>query len=178
MNLRIIGLLALALALVACATQRVGPSAPLSRHAAWALLPIVNQSQAPQAGERAEDLVETELRLHRLDPARYPARETRDPLLLIDEQHRFDAALAWAREQGLRYGITGSVQEWRYKSGLDGEPAVGLTLRVIDIPSGRTLWAASGSRTGWGYASLSGTAAKVVRELLGGLNLTDAPPPP
>ena len=33
-------------------------------------------------------------------------------------------AMDWARRQGLEYVICGSVEEWQYKNGLDGEPAV------------------------------------------------------
>lgn len=171
MNHRLIFLL-LSLLAAACTTQQVEKtSEPLARTAGWALLPIVNQSQTPQAGERAEALVETALRVRGLQPAHYPVKQPADPLALLDEEKRFQQALQWARNQGFRYGVTGSVQEWRYKTGLDGEPAVGISLRVIDIPSGSILWAASGARTGWGYESLSGTANKVIDRLLSGLEL-------
>lgn len=160
--------------LAACSTQRVEKGEALSRNASWVLLPVVNQSQAPQAGERVEALVETELRVLGLDPRHYPVGTGHNPLALLDEERRFRTALQWARRQKFRYGVTGSVQEWRYKSGLDGEPAAGISLRVIDVDSGKVLWAASGARTGWGYESLSGTATKLVHQLLGALELSDA----
>jgi hypothetical protein len=164
-----LNLLLVTLLLVGCSTQQVETAATFPRDAGWALLPIVNQSQAPQAGERAEALVETELRVRGLHPEHYPVTRPRDPLALIDENQRFQSALQWARKRKLQYGITGSVQEWRYKSGLDGEPAAGISLRVIDVSSGKVLWAASGARTGWGYESLSGTAAKVIHKLMNGV---------
>ncbi len=162
----------LILLLGACSTRLTETGTELPAEGGWVLLPIVNQSQAPRAGERVEALVETELRVRGVHPIHYPVAPPRDPLALVDEQQRFERALRWARSQGYRYGITGSVQEWRYKSGLDGEPAVGISLRVIDVASGEVLWAASGARTGWGYESATGTAAKLVRKLLSELKLT------
>ncbi len=156
----------------ACSTQRVEKSEVLSRQASWALLPIVNQSQTPQAGERVEALVETELRVLGLRPRHYPVTKEHNPLALLDEEGRFRNGLRWARKEGIQYGVTGSVQEWRYKSGLDGEPAAGISLRVIDVATGDILWAASGSRTGWGYESVSGTATKLVHKLLGAIRLS------
>ncbi len=162
------------LLLAGCSSVEVERDATLPAGRGWALLPIVNHSQAPRAGERVEALVETALHVRGLDPVHYPADSDHTGMLIPDEEQRFRKALSWARREGLRFGVTGTVEEWRYKSGLDGEPAVGISLRVIDIPTGRVLWAASGARSGWGYESASGTAGKLVRQLLKGLKLTRA----
>lgn len=58
------------------------------------------------------------------------------------------------------------MSEWRYKVGVDGEPAVGITLQVIDVPSGNVIWSATGSRTGWSRDAVSAVAQKLLRELL------------
>ena len=42
----------------------------------------------------------------------------------------------------------------------------GLSLKLEDLAEGRVIWQATGSRTGWGRASLSATAERVVGELL------------
>ncbi|MGQ9686803.1 MAG: penicillin-binding protein activator LpoB, partial [Thiobacillaceae bacterium] len=55
--------------------------------------------------------------------------------------------------------------EWRYKIGVDGEPAVGLTLQVIDLVNGKVVWTASGGRSGWSREALSAVAQKLVRDL-------------
>ena len=91
--------------------------------------------------------------------------------LLLDDRQRYERALKKAGQSGARFGVTGAIHEWRYKTGLDGEPAVGLTLQVVELPSGRVIWTASGARTGWGYANVSGTAEKLVMQLLKGLTL-------
>ena len=162
----------LALLLTGCASvSEVQTSPPLPRDARWVLLPLENYAQTPQAGERAEAIARTLLAQRGLAVADYPQPAGSDGLPVLDEQQRYQRAYAWAKAQGFRYAVTGSVEEWHYKSGLDGEPAVGLSLRVIDVQSGATLWSASGARTGWGYQSASGTAIKLMSGLLGGLRL-------
>jgi hypothetical protein len=63
------------------------------------------------------------------------------------------------------------VQEWRYRAEPDGEPAVGLTLSVIEVRSGRTVWSATGARAGLSRDTLSGTAQTLLRQLLARLEL-------
>ncbi|MCY1405315.1 hypothetical protein D9M71_205530 [compost metagenome] len=67
--------------------------------------------------------------------------------------------------------VTGSVEEWQYKNGLDGEPAVGVSLQVLETSSGKLLWSRSGARAGWSRESLAGTAQTVLRDLVGNLRL-------
>ena len=57
------------------------------------------------------------------------------------------------------------------RSGLDGEPAVGVSLQVLETSSGKLLWSRSGARAGWSRESLAGTAQTVLRDLVGNLRL-------
>ena len=61
------------------------------------------------------------------------------------------------------------MEEWQYKNGLDGEPAVGISLRVLDAKSGTVLWSKSGARAGWSRESLAGNAQTVIDKLVGAL---------
>ncbi len=149
-------------------TQQSAPAFP--RAAAWGLVPVVNYSQAPQAGERAEQILLSVLAEHGLQPRHYPVMPQLD-LPMLDDRERLAKALAWAKAERLDYVISGSVEEWQYKSGLDGEPAVGLSLQVIEPASGRVVWSKSGARAGWSRESLAGTGQKVLRELAGALRL-------
>jgi nucleotide-binding universal stress UspA family protein len=97
---------------------------------------------------------------------RYPANLNNESLFEPLDRKQFDAALAWARGAGARYAVAGAVDEWRYKVGIDGEPAVGLTLQVIDVASGDVLWSGAGGKTGWSREALSGVAQKLIRQLL------------
>jgi hypothetical protein len=62
--------------------------------------------------------------------------------------------------------LTGSVDEWRYKVGVDGEPVVGVALSIIDLANGETLWTGSGGKSGWSREALSAVARQLMRRLI------------
>lgn len=153
-----------------CAVIDVQRGPALSAGRRWALLPIRNHGEAPRAGERVEALVGTLLRTQKgveLEP--YPVAEEAEPLADLDGQRRYARALAWARARGLAYAVTGSVAEWRYRGGPAGEPAVGVSLSVLDPESGRVLWSASGARAGLERETVSGVAQGLLRAMVGQL---------
>ena len=163
---RLLGILAVALAsLAGCSTVDVAPRAAIERNARWAVLPFTNHTETPQAGSRAAAIVEAVLRTRGfadLERAPQPSVET---LFDAGDTQSADKALAWARDAGVRYALAGTVSEWRYKVGVDGEPAVGLTLSVLDLASGKVIWSASGGRSGWSREALSAVAQKLARDL-------------
>jgi hypothetical protein len=161
-----------------CATMTLDDAgSPLAGKETWALLPVQNLTQIPQAGERVESILETLVPQRGIETlVAYPALAPPDPrgrLLLLDDRERLERALFWARENGYVYGITGTVEEWRYRSGVEGEPAVGVSLQVLDIQTGKVLWSASGSRSGWGRDTLSGTTQVLLKAMLKRMTLTD-----
>jgi len=177
MNLNRRSLLVLAaFAMAGCSTlSSVSSGTVLARDQKWVLLPMVNHTDTPQAGLAAESIAEHVLRLRGVDNlVRYPATLSRDSLFEPAERRVVEEAQKWAREQGARYGLTGVVEEWRYKVGIDGEPAVGLTLQVIDLADGRVVWSASGARSGWSRAPLSGVANQLLNEMMAELPLRPA----
>lgn len=163
--------LGLLLALLAGCTTFTGKSGDsFQRDANWGLVPLVNYSQTPQAGERGEQILLSVLSQRGLQPRVYPLAE-QDEMLLFDDRERMIEALEWARSQDFDYVLSGSIEEWQYKSGLDGEPAVGISLRILEPATGRVLWSNSGARAGWSRESLAGTAQKVLHELVENLRL-------
>lgn len=70
-----------------------------------------------------------------------------------------------ARSVQATHLLLGTVHEYRYKTDLDGDPAVGLTLRLVDATSGVTLWQGSSARVGIFFASLTTTSQRAVRDL-------------
>lgn len=166
-NVKFLLTLALSGLLGGCSVvDRVRVSAP-EANARWALLPIANHSETPQAGARCEAITEAVLRTMGIkDLERYPAELGSDALLDPAERKLAEQAMAWARTRDARYAVTGSVEEWRYKVGVDGEPAVGLTLSVIDLGTGRIIYSASGGKSGWSREAVSAVAQKLVKELL------------
>lgn len=159
--------------LSSCSVHNIQESTPLNAHANWIVLPFINHSDSPEAGERVADisaaLLRSEYKVHLLE-TRVPNDGPGIPEL--NQQKAVDTAIKWGKAQQYQYGLGGSVQEWHYKSGLDAEPAVGVTLNVINLNTGETIWTASGAKTGWGRESVSGTGQKLVAELLDGLSLT------
>ncbi|MGZ5091639.1 MAG: penicillin-binding protein activator LpoB, partial [Burkholderiales bacterium] len=77
----------------------------------------------------------------------------------------------WARSEGARYAIYGAVDEWRYKVGVDGEPAVGVALHIMDLQTNNVVWSGVGGKSGWSRESLSGVAQKLIRQLLASANI-------
>lgn len=153
--------------LAACTTVDIGPPPAIDRGAKWVLLPIMNHTETPQAGLRAEAIIDGVLRANGVrELRRYPAGLNNESLFEPLDRKQLDAALAWAKGAGARYAVAGAVDEWRYKVGIDGEPAVGVALNVIDVASGEILWSGAGGKTGWSRESLSGVAQRLIRQLL------------
>jgi polysaccharide biosynthesis protein PelC len=151
----------------ACSTLDVGQAPAFEPKARWALLPFVNQTETPQAGLRAESIAENLLRAGGLtNLKRYPVNLNTETLFEPMDRKQSEMALAWARNENIKYALTGNVDEWRYKVGIDGEPAAGVTLQVIDVASGDVLWASAGGSTGWSREALSAVAQKLIRKLL------------
>ncbi len=139
----------------------------IEAHASWVLLPIVNHTATPQAGRRAEAITEALLYSQGVGQLRrYPSQLQDESFLLGSDNKLYEAALKWAKEQGARYAMTGTVDEWRYKVGIDGEPAVGMTLRLLDLQSDQVVWSAVGGQTGWSREAVSAVAQKLIKRLL------------
>ena len=112
----------------------------------------------------AESLLRTEQGFTQLK--RYPASLNPESLFEPAERESVSNGLEWARNEHMRYALTGTVSEWRYKVGVDGEPVVGVALQLIDVNTGQVVWSAAGSRTGWSRSAVSGVAQKLLRRLL------------
>ena len=74
--------------------------------------------------------------------------------------------LKLAQDNKATYLLIGTVHEYRYKSDLSANPAVGITLRLVNVADGRTLWQNSSSKVGHACPSLTSTAQKAVRDLV------------
>lgn len=142
------------------------PSA-LDRNARWVLLPFANHTETPLAGQRAEAITESLLRGGGMTHlTRYPASLVQETLFETNANKVQEQAFGWAREQGARYAVSGAVDEWRYKVGVDGEPAVGVMIQVTDLSSGAVVWSSVGGKSGWARESLAGVAQKLIGSLL------------
>jgi hypothetical protein len=177
------------LSAIGCATSSVHSTGQLTGMLdgtkRWVLLPMQNLTETPQAGESVEAILATLLRAQGIiNLSLYPTPHQTDALPEFDERRRYEEALRWARDHNYTYGVTGSVEEWRYKSGVDGEAAVGISIQLLDIGTEKILWSASGARAGWGRETLSGATQrlllKMLRDIRVGINpqLSHARPQP
>ena len=168
MALMLLGLLTILLS--ACSTTQVHEEQPLNSNAEWGIA-VSNHSETPLAGQKAEGMLITALTKRGIKSVQVaPRDETANPLT-VDGSGDLQSALTWAQQRSMKYLVTGAVQEWHYKTGLDGEPAVGVSLQVRDANSGEILWSANGSRGGWGFDTLSGVASKQLDKLVGKMPL-------
>lgn len=160
--------LAISSALVGCSTTDRSQAPALERGATWAVLPFENHTETPMAGNRAEAIAAAVLHsrvasgVHRFSGS----ATTSDSPFGATQPTVGDAGLVWAKEKGAAYALTGSVDEWRYKVGVDGEPAVGVALRIVDVNTGATVWSGAGGKSGWSREALSSVGQKLIRNLL------------
>ena len=156
------------LGLAGCSTMDTGGTGPaIERNAKWVMLPVLNHTDVPQAGLRAEAITEGLLRAYGVnDLVRYPAALNADTLFEPAERKVYVEAEKWARDQRARYAVYGAVDEWRYKVGIDGEPAVGVALHIIDLQTNAVVWTGVGGKSGWSREALAAVAQKLIRQLL------------
>lgn len=160
-------LAAATLLLSACTTIDRSQPPVLDKQAQWVVLPFANNTETPLAGQRAESIATAILHGHGVGRVkRYPSSLQQEALFDSGDRKQQEEALAWARQQGARYALTGTVEEWRYKVGVDGEPAAGVTLQIVDVGSGDMLWSATGGKSGWSREALSAVAQQLIRNLL------------
>jgi polysaccharide biosynthesis protein PelC len=158
-----------ALGLSGCATTQfnTAPSPHPDRQAVWCVLPPINNTSTPYAGERVQQQLAALLAAQGL-PHVLLASAAGDsgPLPIdngaTDQRH----ALDWARHHEARYALLGSVDEWDYKIGLDGQPAVGVTLRLLDLQSGKVLWSGAASASGGSREGLAVLSERTLAGLL------------
>ncbi|CUR47553.1 hypothetical protein ACRYJU_16835 [Alloalcanivorax xenomutans] len=164
-------LLALCVGLVmltGCGTTHVRGSqdVQLFRDAHWLVLPMVNRTTTPQAGLRAQAITEAVLAQHGVSQVESYRQQDGDGLLFEAASEASQRAMTqWASQRDGDYVVSGVVHEWRYKTGVDGEPAVGVMLEIRD-GKGALLYSGTGSRAGWARQSLGETGQRVIDKLL------------
>ncbi len=161
--------------LAGCSVIDVQESASFSSSNRWVILPFQNYSLTPRAGEQAEAMLSTLLRIRGIANIETYQQQNEDKRgwSELDDRKREENALLLAINDNVSYAVAGSVEEWQYKLGVGSEPVVGLTIRIIEIPSGKVVWSASGARSGWNTESLNGTAQKLLRELTSGIKINE-----
>lgn len=129
-----------------------------------AVVPLINLSETPQAGDQASSIVTAILRAEGVREVTLYLPVDDNPLMFESQVRQADA-IRRAKADGVDMIVGGTVEEWRYKAGLDSEPAVGVTLMVTDARSGHMLWTGTAARTGWSRETLGIVAREVLQDL-------------
>jgi TolB-like protein len=131
----------------------------------YAIASFWNYTETPMAGLRAASIVESVLSqknisLHSLIDG------SDDVLLKEGKQKLFNLQKEQAKSMGANYLITGNVQEWQYKIGIDAEPVVSYTIKVIDLRDNAIVFNAVGAKSAWGHKSIGVVAQEIAKELI------------
>jgi hypothetical protein len=118
------------------------------------LFPLKNYTDTPRAGMRASNIVEGVL-----SAKSYKVIYNTTPTLKKE-------AAAMAKSNGSDYYMLGAVSEWRYKTGIDGEPAVSFRLALYNTKTDTLVWSGVGSNNDWGNGSIGTTAQSLIEEML------------
>lgn len=162
----IVGIL-LALTLSAC-SHMTGSSKPeVEKQSKWLVLPFVNRTETAQAGLRASAIMQASLYGFEVsDVDSFPVTESEGLLFDAGGSKQKKEIDDWVARSGGQYQVSGVVHEWRYKSGVDGEPAVGIMIQIKRLSDGQVVYAATAAKTGWARESLSETAQEIIEQLL------------
>jgi hypothetical protein len=157
---RVIALIAGVILMAACSNQKLSLSeeVPYLENKKVALYPLENYTDTPRAGMRAANILEGVLLAKGYNVDSRINNKTKKLSL--------DRKILDARRRGDRYAMVGGVSEWRYKTGIDGEPAISVFIKLIDTASKKTIWSATASDNDWGTASVGTVAQKLFNSMV------------
>jgi TolB-like protein len=148
-----------------CTSTINSPHTKLPIHASYAIGSFWNYTETPMAGLRAASIVEGVLSQKGITP--YSLIQGVDDI--AQNQSKADALQATkeaAQKAGATYLITGEVQEWRYKTGIDAEPVVSYSIKVIKLDDNSVAFNGVGAKSGWGDKSIGIVAQEVAQALI------------
>jgi len=116
---------------------------------------LKNYTDTPQAGMRSANIIEGILL----------AKGFKVVSHVSEKSYSLDRAQEIAKEDDSKYFLRGGVSEWRYKTGIDGEPAVSMQTTIRKSKNSKVVWSATGSDSDWGNSSI-GTTAHDLLELM------------
>ncbi len=117
---------------------------------------LQNYTDTPRAGMRAANIIEGILK----------SKGYRVISHVNEKKYSLKKAHKRAKEDDSKYFIYGGVSEWRYKTGIDGEPAVSLQISLYKTKNKKLVWSATGSDSDWGNGSIGTTAESLMLEMM------------
>ncbi|NPB06976.1 MAG: hypothetical protein GXO03_05155 [Aquificae bacterium] len=143
-----------------CAEVVTAQKARLPKDGVYAVLPFENYTETPLAGYRVASIAEGVLRARGYEVVRVWSYDVKEPTKEELEKLKREA------QKKARYLVYGTVNEFRYKAGIDGEPAVSVSLFVYDAKEKKVVKGASASATGWSYESVGTVVHELLKKLL------------
>lgn len=128
-----------------CSVMQKNSFSKLDKNETIAILPFKNLSQTPYAGIKASLMAEGVLRSRGY-------KVVRDYNIINDK--------AVLKDINASYYLSGRVIEWKYKTGIDGEPAVSVYVELKD-KKGDVIFSSVASRSDSGYRSLGVCAERL-----------------
>lgn len=170
-----ISLVLLALCMASCASMQVDHSKTVAvpSNDFMVVFPVSNLTETPQADDKATAIATNLLRIKGFSHvASYPVKTLKPALIPgVKVPVKESTLLAWARNEGASYALAGSVNEWNYKVGMDGEPVVGFNLDLINVANGKHIWSAVGSQSGGSRTAVSEVAQNLMQNMLSSIKV-------
>ena len=113
------------------------------------VMPFKNLSETPYAGVKASLIAEGVLRSRGFKVVR---------------GYDFDGHNVKLKNITAPYILEGKVIEWRYKTGIDGEPAVSIYVQLVDS-NNSIIFSSVGSNSDWGHKSASICAQELIKDI-------------
>jgi hypothetical protein len=162
---RLLFLLAPILIAGCVSTVESGPAKPdIKLTGTVVIAPFANATDDDNAGRAFADLMATELARHGLVVVSLPPKPTDD--LGAVPAYTKEELIQAAKKNNASGVVRGTAIEFRYKTDLDGDPAAGVYVEILDPTNLAAMWHGSSSRTGLVYASLAGTAQTATRDVV------------
>ncbi len=137
----------------------------------WAVLPVAAPSE--DASILIELLLTRALTEHGVTHPQHPPQSwIDDQTKVLRDAHKLKNATQWARQHSIQLGLTGIVDNWSQDAA--NRPQVTITLKLLDISSGKTLWTTTGSSEGQPGAPISDVAQTLINTLLDSLPMMQA----
>lgn len=115
-----------------------------------------NYTDTPRAGMRASNIINGVF----INRGYIVSNHIEDGKLSISKMQEI------AKKEHSDFFVYGGISEWRYKTGIDGEPAVSLTFSLYNTSDASVKWSATGSDSQWGVDSLGTTAHSLILDMI------------
>jgi len=158
-------LLFLILIVTGCSSMINKKDIELPLNKKYAIASFWNYTETPMAGLRVATIVESVLAKNSV--ALSSLISGSEEMESVKSKEDFlKAKKEKAKVFGAKYLIMGDVQEWRYKTGIDGEPVVSFSIYIIDLQNDKVVFNGVGAKSAWGYKSIGIVAQEIAQELI------------